>query len=97
VEAPETFKRRRRRAPELVHGLTETVELKDWDFAIILAALKVYAKEHHGGSGTYADNLAKRLRVPFSRLVRRTKRKRREIMASLHTAQLHELGRESGG
>jgi len=97
VAEPETFKRRRRRAPELVHGLTEAVDLKDWEFAIILAALKGYANEHPEGSGTYAVNLSKRLREPFARLIRKTKRKRREILASLNTAQLHEFGGESGG
>jgi len=85
----------RRRKPELVHGLTETVELADWDFAIIISALKLYAraKKRAGDAGhyTYARNLAKELRRPFSRLVRRTKRKHREILASISHAQLDDF------
>jgi len=66
---------------ELVHGLTETVELKDWDFAIIQAALKLYIKYHQqrGKLATvgYAKQLQKRLRKPFVALVKRTKREHR--------------------
>jgi len=80
---------------ELVHGLYETVELKDWDFAIILSALKVYAdqkaKEGKSVQRTYALNLAKKLRIPFSKLVKRTKRKHREILASLESQRLEDL------
>lgn len=67
----------------LVHGLTETVELKDWDFAIIQAALKLYikdAKEKGKGSTiAYAQQLQRKLRKPFVRLVKRTKREHRRL------------------
>jgi hypothetical protein len=66
-----------------VHGLTETVELKDWDFAIIQAALKLYikdAKEKGKGSTIgYAQQLQRKLRKPFVRLVKRTKREHRRL------------------
>jgi len=44
---------------ELVHGLTETVELKDWDFAIIQAALKLYINANAPGDRN--DNKKNRL------------------------------------
>jgi len=68
---------------ELVHGLTETVELKDWDFAIIQTALKLYAKEkrRQGDKATakYADNISAKLKPAFARLVKRTKREHRRL------------------
>lgn len=91
-EPPKSFKRRKNTNPELVHGLTETVELKDWEFAIILAALKFYAKNHEKkATSTYAQNLAKKLRVPFSQLVIRTKRKHKEILASMNTDKITDF------
>ena len=74
---------RRRRAPELVHGLTEPVELADWDYAIIIAALKLYgarrAEEGDAARARYADQVREKLRRPFAELVRRTKRRHREL------------------
>jgi hypothetical protein len=68
---------------ELVHGLTETVELRDWDFAIIQAALKLYIKEakKRGKISAigYAQHLQGKLRRPFVRLVKRTKREHRRL------------------
>jgi hypothetical protein len=68
---------------ELVHGLTETVELKDWDFAIIQAALKLYIKDarEKGEWSTiaYAQQLQRKLRKPFVNLVKRTKREHRRL------------------
>jgi hypothetical protein len=68
---------------ELVHGLTETVELKDWDFAIIQAALKLYIKEAKKrgkiSAVGYAQHLQGKLRRPFVRLVKRTKREHRRL------------------
>lgn len=76
---------RRRRAPELVHGLTEPVELADWDYAIIIAALKLYrAQRAEAGDvvrARYADRITGKLRRPFAELIRRTKRKHRELKA----------------
>lgn len=69
---------------ELVHGLTETVELKDWDFAIIQAALKLYIKDaKQKGKNpaviAYAGQLREKLRKPFVNLVKRTKREHRRL------------------
>lgn len=72
---------------ELVHGLTETVELKDWDFAIIQAALKLYVKEARkkGKTSTirYTQQLQGKLRRPFSRLIKKTKREHRRLESLL--------------
>jgi len=79
---------------QLVHGLTETVELKDWDFAILQAALKLYIKDarRRGISPAviaYALRLRKKLRDPFVRLVKRTKREHRRLeMISEHPIDL---------
>jgi len=77
---------------ELVHGLIETVELKDWDFAIIIAALKLYAEDRRkrgkGNMATYAEGIIKKLRPPFSNLVRRTKREHRKLSAVQGTRPL---------
>jgi len=77
--------RDRRREPELVHGLTEPVELADWDYAIILAALKLYrCSRLEAGDVTrarYVDHIMGKLRRPFAELVRRTKRKHRKLKA----------------
>jgi len=83
----------RRRKPELVHGLTETVELKDWDFAIIQAALKLYIKDAEKKGKTaavgYAQQLRRKLRKPFVNLVKRTKREHRRLNCLLtHTKDL---------
>jgi hypothetical protein len=72
------------RKKELVHGLTETVDLKDWDFAIIQAALKLYIKDakQKGKSPAvvgYAQQLQKKLKRPFVKLVKRTKREHRRL------------------
>lgn len=71
------------REKELVHGLEEAVSLKDWDYAIIISALKRYKvwKEELGdiAHAKYADNLIVKIRGPFSRLVRRTKREHRRL------------------
>jgi len=69
---------------ELVHGLTEKVELKDWDFAIIQAALKLYIKDaKQKGKNpaviAYARQLRNKLKKPFVRLVKRTKREHRRL------------------
>jgi hypothetical protein len=69
---------------ELVHGLTETVELKDWDFAILIAALKLYIKDaKETGKNPavikYAERLHRKLSKPFVRLVKRTKREHRRL------------------
>jgi len=84
--------RKRQPRPELVHGLTETVHLKDWEFAIIIAALKVYADDAKKrglspGTVTYARNLRSRLSAPFGRLVKRTKRKHWEIWNKIQHAK----------
>ena len=72
------------RKKELVHGLTETVKLKDWDFAIIQAALKLYIKDakQKGKNPAvigYAKQLRKKLKKPFVRLVKKTKREHRRL------------------
>jgi len=72
---------------ELVHGLTETVELKDWDFAIIQASLKMYIK-HHKAKGNnltvaYTQQLQKKLRIAFVRLIKRTKKEHRFLKSQL--------------
>ena len=67
---------------ELVHGLTKTVKLADWDFAIIQAALKYYAR-NHPQSRAYCKQLQAKLRRPFASLVKDTKR----LHASLKAAQ----------
>lgn len=69
---------------EPVHGLTETVELKDWDFAIIQAALKLYVKDakekdKNPAVIAYAKRLQMKLKKPFARLVKRTKREHRRL------------------
>lgn len=71
-----------KRDKELVHGLTRSVELKDWDFAIIQAALKYYGK-NHPESRAYVKQLSAKLRRPFASLVKDTKR----LHASLRAAQ----------
>lgn len=73
-----------RKNRELVHGLTESVDLKDWDFAILIAALKLYIKDAKttGKSPAviaYAMQLKEKLRPPFVRLVKRTKREHRRL------------------
>lgn len=88
---------RRQRAPELVHGLTERVELKDWEFALLIAALKVYADDakRRGlspGVITYARRLRSHLSVPFARLIKRTKRKHFEIWSQIqHSKNLTDF------
>jgi len=77
---------------ELVHGLTETVKLKDWEFALLIAALKVYAEDakRRGlspGIITYARNLRARLSAPFARLIKKTKRKHHEIWNQIQHAK----------
>lgn len=72
------------RSKELVHGLTEAVELKDWDFAILIAALKIYIEDAEAKGKPpavigYAKGLRARLRGPFVRLVKRTKREHRRL------------------
>lgn len=67
-----------------MHGLTETVELKDWDFAIIQAALKLYIKDAKRNKKSpavigYAMQLRRKLREPFAKLVKRTKREHRRL------------------
>jgi len=75
----------RRRPPELVHGHTEPVELADWDYAIIIAALKLHrarkVEEGDMARARYADRIRGKLRRPFAELIRRTKRKHRELKA----------------
>jgi len=74
--------RKRKRSKELVHGLSRTVELKDWDFAMIQAALKYYAKNHPSRRG-YIKTLMAKLRTPFVDLVKETKRQHHRIRSSL--------------
>lgn len=87
---------------ELVHGLTETVELKDWDFAIIQASLKLYikdAKEKGKNPAVigYAKQLRKKLTRPFARLVKRTKREHRRLENLLtHKKDLTHFGENAG-
>lgn len=68
---------------KLVHGLTETVKLRDWDFAIIQAALKLYIekanREGKGAQAKYAERIMEKLRPAFVRLVKRTKREHRRL------------------
>ncbi len=85
---------------ELVHGLVEAVELKDWDFAIIQTALKLYAKEKRRlgdeAHAKYADNIRAKLKPAFVRLVKRTKREHRRLETLLtHEKELHQFGPET--
>lgn len=52
--------------PELIHGLTEPVELADWDYAIISAALRLYqaqrAKARDVVRALYAERIMGKLR-----------------------------------
>lgn len=72
---------------ELVHGLTETIELKDWDFAIIQAALKLYVKDARRkgkiSSLRYTQQLQGKLKRHFGALIKRTKREHRRIESLL--------------
>jgi len=89
--------KKRRRAPELVHGLTERVDLKDWEFALIIAALKVYADDakRRGlspGVITYARRLRSHLSVPFAKLIKRTKRTHFQIWSRIqHSKNLTDF------
>ena len=79
-----------KRKKELVHGLTETVALADWDFAILLASLKLYAKVRHAQNPekyrnviAYSKQLRKKLRKPFNKLIKRTKKEHRKLLMQL--------------
>lgn len=83
-----------------MHGLVEAVELKDWDFAIIQTALKLYAKEKRRlgdeAHAKYADNIRAKLKPAFVRLVKRTKREHRRLETLLtHEKELHQFGPET--
>jgi len=77
--------------PILFHGLSERVDLKDWEFALIIAALKAYSDEarHRNlapGVITYTRRLRSRLSGPFARLIKRTKRRHHEIWEQINGA-----------
>jgi len=80
---------------EIVHGLTEPVELADWDYAIIQTALKLYAKEKRRlgdeAHAKYADRIRAKLRPAFVKLVKRTKLEHKRLENLLtHEKELHQ-------
>ncbi len=71
-------------------SLSRTVELKDWGFAMLQAALKYYAKNHPHRRG-YVRTLQEKLRGPFADLVKETKRENHCIRGSTGCIPLSEF------